>query len=424
MHLNTNYTVMKRLYYIIIVTGIVLLSCQKDDSPGEVSQYDPLPIVLNESGENVVGSSNEFGLDIFQLLINDEPAGKNIFISPTSISLALAMTLNGANNVTEDSMAYALRFDQYTAGQINQTFHELIEGLTTVDEKVMLEIANSIWYRQDFYVEPDFLNVNSSFYDAEVAALDFNSQEAVDIINNWVAQETHDKIPTIINSIDPENVMFLINALYFKGIWSLEFDEENTNNETFYLANGSEKTVAMMHFEEETGYFENDLFQACELNYGRGNFSMVVLLPKPNHNLDELTDQLSSENWNNWVASIGSVKVNLGLPKFTFEYEKKLNDILSLMGMGVAFDPFRADFTGINSNGGLYIDFVKHKTFVEVNEEGTEAAAATIVGMNFTSLPTDTKYMQVNQPFLFAIRERTTNTLVFIGKVAEPVVER
>ena len=423
MHQDTNYTTMKRIYYLIIVTGIILISCQKDnDNPG-TSPDTPLPIVLNEAGQNVVESTNEFGLDIFQLIYNNEPVGKNIFISPTSISLALAMTLNGANNDTEDSMIYALRYSQFTPEQINQTFHDLMEGLTTVDEKVLLEIANSIWYRQEFYVEPDFLDVNSTFYNAEVAALDFNSPEAVNTINNWVSQETHGKIPTIINSIDPDNVMFLINALYFKGIWSTEFNEDDTQDETFFLADGSQKTVPMMHFEEETGYYENDLFQACELDYGRRNFSMVVLLPKSGKNLDELIAQLTQENWNTWIASINTAKVNLGLPKFTFDYEKRLNDILGLMGMGIAFDPSQADFTGINSGGNLYIDFVKHKTFVEVNEEGTEAAAATIVGISLTGMPTDIEYMKVNRPFLFAIREKTTNTLVFMGKVAEPMVE-
>ena len=396
------------------------MSCQKDDSPENDSPSTPLPIVLNVAGEDVVESTNEFGLDIFRLINSDEPADKNIFISPVSISLALAMTLNGAENTTEDSMAYALGLTQYSSEEINRTFKELIEGLTTVDEKVLLDIANSIWYRQEYYVEPDFLNVNSGYYYAEVAALDFSSQEAVNTINNWVAEQTHDKIPSILDRIDPENVMFLINALYFKGIWSLEFDEENTRNESFYPVDGSDITVPMMHFEEEIGYFENDLFQACELDYGRGNFSMVVLLPKSDVNLDDLTDQLTPENWNSWISSIHTTKVNLGLPKFSFDYEKKLNDILGLMGMGIAFEPGQADFTGINSAGNLYIDYVKHKTFVDVSEEGTEAAAATIVAISYTAMPTDTQYMQVNRPFLFAIRETTTNTIVFMGKVTEP----
>ena len=414
---------MKRLYYIVIASGIVLLSCSKNDNP-DPGPTTPQPIELKEAGEQVVESSNEFGLDIFRLLLNDEPEEKNIFISPVSISLALAMTWNGANNATEDSMANALRLDQYTAEEINETFRDLMAGLTTVDEKVLLEIANSIWYRQGFSVEPDFLNINSTYYNAEVAALDFNSPEAVDIINSWVSDQTHEKIQTVLDQIDPQAVMFLINALYFKGIWSIEFNEESTKDETFYLANGSEKTVGMMHFEEEIGYFENDLFQACEMNYGRGNFSMVVLLPKSGYTITDLADQLLPENWNNWTSSFAKIKVNIGFPKFTFEYEKKLNDILGLMGMGIAFDPMQADLTGINSDGGLYIDFVKHNTFVEVNEEGTEAAAVTVVGVNLTSMPIDDiRYMLVNRPFLFAIRETTTNTIVFMGKVAEPVEE-
>jgi serpin B len=401
----------------------VLLSCSKENDKGDQGPTIPQPIELKARGEQVIQSSNEFGLDIFRLIVGDEPVNKNIFISPTSISLALAMTWNGANNATEDSMAYALRLDQYSAEQINETFRDLIEGLTTVDEKVLLEIANSIWYRQDFTAEPDFLNINSTYYNAEVAALDFDSPEAVNTINNWVSDQTHERIPTVLDHIDPLAVMFLINALYFKGIWSIEFNKESTTDELFFLADGSQKTVDMMRYEEEIGYFENDLFQACEMNYGRGNFSMIVLLPKSDHTVADIADQLTPENWDNWVLSFGKIKVNLGLPKFTFKYEKKLNDILSLMGMGIAFEPMAADFTGINANGGLYIDFVKHNTFVEVNEEGTEAAAVTVVGVNLTSMPVDVRYMLVNRPFLFAIRETTTNTIVFMGKVAEPVIE-
>jgi serine protease inhibitor len=409
---------MKKTIFLLAIF-ISLVSCSKNnDGPTE-----PMPFDLKDGSEMVIESMNEFGLDIFNLILADEPAEKNVFISPASISLALAMTLNGANNATEDSMAFALRMDDLTSQQINETFRDLMNGLTTCDEKVLLEIANSIWYRQGYTVEQDFLDINEEYYNAEVAALDFSSPDALETINGWVADRTHDKIPEIINRIDPAHVMFLINAIYFKGIWSLEFDEESTYDGNFELANSTSKEVPMMHMEETIDYFDNELFQACELDYGRGNFGMVVLLPKPEKSLDDVIEQLNESNWNTWVDSFDTAKVNLSLPKFTFEYEKGLNDILGLMGMGIAFTG-AADFTGINSGGGLYIDYVKHKTFVEVNEEGTEAAAATIVAIIETSAgPDETKYMTVNRPFLFVIREKTTNTIVFMGKVAEPVDE-
>ena len=410
---------MKR--YSILLTGILLLIQSCSDNPDN-GPTTPEPIVLKEAGEQVVQSTNEFGLDIFQLIVNDEAEEKNVFISPTSISLALAMTLNGANTSTEDSMAYALRLDQYTPEQINETFRDLIAGLTSVDEKVILEIANSIWYRMGFTVEQEFLDVNQEYFTAEIEELDFGSPDAVDIINGWCAEQTHDRIPEIINEIDPGIVMFLINAIYFKGIWTIEFEEDNTEDGIFHLSDGTNKTVRMMKMEDDIGYFENDLFQACELDYGRGNFSMMVMLPKSNQDVNSIVENLTPGNWNAWTSSFLTYTVNLTMPKFTFEYEKELNDILSLMGMGIAFGP-GADFTGINSGGGLFIDYVLHKTFVEVNEEGTEAAAVTIVAIRETAEPGNMVYMVVDRPFLFAIREKTTNTILFMGKVAEPVGE-
>jgi serine protease inhibitor len=413
--------------YILLANVLIfgMLSCDKNATNDNPAPLNPVKIDLPANGDPVIEASNEFGFDIFRAILADEAPSENVFISPASISLALGMTLNGANNATEDSMEYALRVDNLSSEQINSTYRDLMSGLTTVDDKVMLSIANSIWYRLGFHVEPDFLSINSDYYNAEIAALDFNSPDAVNTINNWVAEQTHDRIPKIINQIDPLAIMFLINAIYFKGMWTKEFNPESTFDGHFMLTDGTDKTVRTMAFEEEIGYFENDQFQACELDYGRGNYSMVVLLPKSNVTLDELCTELTNENWNEWMDSFVTQKVKLLLPKFTFKYERTLNDILSLMGMGIAFDSERADFTGINAEGGLYINFVKHKTFVEVKEEGTEAAAVTIVGVFTTSVqePPQSVYMSVDHPFLFVIREKTTNTIVFMGKVAEPVIE-
>lgn len=425
MHLVRNYKHMKQLFLIFPILAILGASCEQNSAETEILPGEPVDIQLSSGADMVIESSNEFGFDIFKALILDEPAEKNIFISPTSISLALAMTLNGANNDTEDSMAYAMRMDHLSSDNINLTFSELMAGLQGVDEKVIMEIANSIWYRQGFSVEHGFLSINQQYYGAEISELDFNSPEAVDIINAWVSDQTHGKIPDIINQITPENVMFLINAIYFYGTWTKEFNPESTNEANFFLENGSNKIVDMMAKEDTIGYLENDLFQLAELDYGQGNYSMLVFLPK-SLTAEELALEFSFSNWESWMSSITPTGVILSLPKFKFGYDKKLNDILSSMGMGIAFDPWQADFTGINSLGNLYISLVKHKTFVEVSEEGTEAAAVTVVGVSFTSVnPNEPvmKYMTVNRPFLFAIREKTTNAIVFMGKVAEPLVE-
>jgi serpin B len=216
--------------------------------------------------------------------------------------------------------------------------------------------------------------------------------------------------------------MFLINAIYFKGTWTYEFDEENTTDDIFYLPDGSEKECKMMSDKCDHNYFENEQFQAIDLPYGDAGFSMTILLPKPKVNIDSLIVQMNNETWNSWLGSFSEQEVNLYLPKFNLEYEISLNDVLSALGMSIAFDPGRADFTKINSAGNLYISNVKHKTFVKVNEEGTEAAAVTSVEISLTSIGNDIT-MRINRPFVFAIRENHSGTILFIGKIVEPIWE-
>ncbi|MBN2522268.1 MAG: serpin family protein [Bacteroidales bacterium] len=411
---------MRKLILYIFGIALLGLSCEKNPGP---STGEPVDIHISAGGGDVIESSNEFGFDLFNAILADEPVEKNVMISPVSISLALAMTYNGANGDTEDSMAYALRMDHLSSDDINLTYKELMEGLKSVDEKVIMEIANSIWYRQDFNVEQGFLDINQQYYNAEISELDFSSPDARDIINNWVSDHTHGKIPSIVDYISPDDVMFLINAIYFNGIWKKEFDPESTSPETFILPGGTTKIVDMMNMKDTIDYMENDLMQMAELDYGRGNYSMLVMLPKGNLTPEELAQRINTESWQSWLAALSEKEVTLLLPKFTFDYEKRLNDVLSLMGMGIAFNTGKADFTGIYSPGGLFISRVKHKTFIEVDEEGTEAAAATVVAISYSSYDPSEVFMTVNKPFLFAIREKTTNAIVFIGKVAEPQTE-
>ena len=271
-------------------------------------------------------------------------------------------------------------------------------------------------------MEQDFIDVNEKYYGAEVSPLDFNKTEAVDIINDWVAEKTHDKITNIVESINPLDVMFLINALYFNGKWKYQFDEEKTTEESFYLQDGNEIQTDMMMTETDLRYHRNDLFQAVELPYGRGNYSMVCFLPSQGHHPDDIIAAMNNENWNQWMTNLDTTGIELHLPKFKFEYKKKLNEMLSLLGMEVAFDPTKSDFSGINPDRkDLYISKVLHKTFVEVDEKGTEAAAVTSVTMTLTSVGGGgPMVLRFDRPFVFAIREVTTNTIVFMGKLMEP----
>ncbi|UCB52669.1 MAG: serpin family protein, partial [Candidatus Zixiibacteriota bacterium] len=238
-------------------------------------------------------------------------------------------------------------------------------------------------------------------------------------------ENTNGKITQIVDPpIDPLMVMFLINAIYFKGTWTCEFDKELTKDADFFLPNGSRKPCKLMTREDEFRYFENSDFQAIDLPYGDGDFSMIVFLPRRNTNIDSLIADLNQENWDRWISSFSERKGTLELPRFTLKYELKLNDVLKALGMAIAFQPFVADFSNMcKARGDLYISEVKHKTFVEVNEEGTEAAAVTSVGVAITSVDPTVFWMRIDRPFIFAIRENRSQTLLFVGKIVEPALE-
>jgi serine protease inhibitor len=401
----------------LLISLFLLSSCKKAEDVTTNKGTNIAPIELAAGGDLVTASSNDFGFDIFNRIVAGAPTNQNVFISPISISLALAMTLNGARNATADSMEYALRLPDLTTNEINAVYKSLIDGLTTVDEKVLLKIANSIWYKQDFVVEQDFISVNQNFYNSKVEGLDFGNPSSKDIINGWVEDNTNGKIKNLIDRIDPLDIMYLINAIYFKGVWHTNFDKEETVEAPFYCPDGSQKLVPLMKLKDTLNYYSNDLFDAVELDYGRGNYSMVVLLPKTGKSTGDVVKELSTENWTLWTNGFHKTEIRLLMPRFKFEYEIELNDILTDMGMGIAFTG-DSDFTGINPAVGLEISYVKHKSFIEVNETGTEAAAATVVDIRMTAMLEN--IININHPFIFAIREKSTGALVFMGRVINP----
>jgi len=415
---------MRKLFNFIIVTTFCIIFNNCSDSSTNPDTDNKLGIIrdLTSSEIELKESSNQFGLKLFGKIVETE-SNENIFISPLSVSMALGMTYNGADSTTLEAMHETLGYGDLTIQEVNESYRSLITLLTELDPKVIFDIANSIWYREGFPVENDFLTTNQTYFDAIVEALDFNRSDAADIINAWVNENTNGKIEEIVaKPIDPLTIMFLINAIYFKGTWTYEFDEENTTDDVFCLPDGSEKECKMMSHKCDHNYFENEQFQAIDLPYGDAGFSMTIILPKPDVNIDSLIAQMNKENWNSWLGSFSEQEVNLFLPKFKLEYEISLNGILSALGMSIAFDPGQADFTKINTNGNLYISEVKHKTFVKVNEEGTEAAAVTSVEIGLTSIGSGIT-MRINRPFVFAIRENHSGTILFIGKIVKPEYE-
>jgi serpin B len=378
---------------------------------------EPKPIDIGLKSQQLVDADNAFGIDIFKLLAETED--ENFTISPLSISLALAMTYNGAEGETKAAMEEALRVKGFSTDEINQSYQSLVKALLEADEKVTLEIAQSIWYRQGFNVLPSFKTVNQTYYDAEVNELDFSRADAKDVINGWIEDKTHDKINDMIDGVDPDHVMFLVNAIYFNGEWKSKFETKDTQQRDFTKEDGSISKVDMMQKTDSVNYFSNETFSAIEMPYGRGNFNMVVLLPNEEKKCSDIIESLTAEKWATWMGSFQMRgEVSVWLPKFKDEYEVKLNDVLKAMGMEVAFTK-AADFSGINGYGDLYIDYVQHNTFIDVNEKGTEAAAATVVAIKEYAMPLNPEF-HVTRPFLFAITEKETGAILFIGKMAAP----
>ncbi|MBN2102794.1 serpin family protein [bacterium] len=405
----------KMLSWIILAALIILTGCERDFS---IDADDPVIIDRGATSlEKILAQSdNVFGFKLFRQL-NTETSDSNLFISPFSVSMALGMTLNGAAGETEQAMQQTLELTELTQQEINETYQSLMELLSYQDSKVLFEIANSIWIREGYPVLPAFIEANQTYFDALIREMDFSRSDALEIINGWIYDKTHGKIKDALDVIPPNIVMYLINAIYFKGAWKFEFDPKNTYDAAFETPYGSRACQMMVHPEITLLYLRNKDFQAVDLPYGGGKFSMSLLLPHSNKSVDDLIDQMTDENWKLWVAQFDSATLELGLPRFKVEYGTLLNDALISLGMGIAFGS-GADFSRINPNGGLFINRVIHKTFVEVNEEGTEAAAVTIVEMLESSIGMS---MIVNRPFAFVIWDHTTGAIMFMGKIVEPV---
>ena len=374
---------------------------------------DLLETIEDPDVSSVASANTRLGIKLLQDLRERDPGG-NIFISPLSISIALTMTYNGAVGDTERAMAEVLEIDGLDLSTINNSNRALRTSLENPDPKVEISIANSIWSRQGVDFNPDFLERNRIFFGAEIASLDFSAPQATATINEWVDTNTNGKIEKIVDRIDPQTLLFLINAIYFKGNWQNEFDPSRTRPGIFYLLDGSEKQVQMMRREGEYPYFRGENFEAMSLPYGDGRVSMYVFLPNRNSNLNKFLKDLNEENWEGWIAQFQNRRHEIMLPRFKLEYEVRLNDTLEALGMGIAFGG-GADFSGMGPS--LFISEVRHKTFVEVNEEGTEAAAVTAV-VGVKSLP---PAFRVDRPFFFAIYDADTETILFMGTITEPM---
>jgi serpin B len=371
----------------------------------------------------LVAGNERFGFKLFAEITRQD-AGKNVFISPASVGLALAMTYNGAVGETKQAMERTLEIQGMNLAGLNSASAQLNQALESTDPKVELNIANSLWARKGITFNPDFIQRDKQFYGADVTALDFNDPASAATINSWVADKTKGKIDKIVDQIDPQSILFLINAIYFKGKWSVEFDKAKTKDDMFTTGSGQQKRHPMMQQSGKYNYYESNAFQAVGLPYGGGGASMYLFLPKTGTSLDDFQKTLTAANWDSWMREFVQTQGDISVPRFRIEYEIGLNEALKALGMGIAFDPARANFTGmVQTSANAFISRVKHKTFAEVNEEGTEAAAATSVEMRVTSAmrPPKTFRMIVDHPFFFAIRDNKTGTMLFMGSIFDPM---
>ncbi|MBD2354548.1 serpin family protein [Tolypothrix sp. FACHB-123] len=428
--LQRRYGVRLGRRYVLAAAGVVLLSvlgCSQVNGDKSALAQSPLPnseSVLPKKTANpdtkLVKANNKFSFKLFSEVLKNESGEKNVFLSPSSVAIALAMTYNGASGSTQQAMAKTLELQGMNLSEINSAYAELKQLLENPNSDVRLNIANSLWANKDASFQSDFIQKNKAYYKAQVTNLNFQDAAAPDIINNWVKDNTQGKINKIVDNIDPNQMLFLINAIYFKGKWSNEFDKNQTTTLPFNLASGKQKNHPMMSQDGDYKYQENGQFQAVSLPYGKdGKFSLYIFLPKQNSSLKAFYQNLNAENWEQWMTQFRKREGSIRLPRFKADYEVTLNDALKALGMGEAFTD-KANFSGIGKN--LTISQVKHKTFVEVNEEGTEAAASTSVSIVATSAmqkPEPFK-MIVDRPFFCAIRDNQTGSVLFMGSIMEP----
>jgi serpin B len=404
---------------LLVAAALLGAACAESPITGPITH---LPRDLTAGEQQLVSSGNRFAFALFHTIAAQESADSNLFISPLSVGMALGMTVNGAMGATRDSMLHALQLDGLAMDAVNRGYRGVIDLLRGLDPAVEFTIANSIWYRNTIQPGQAFLDDVRTWFDAEARGLDFASPSAPQTINDWVSAQTRGKIPTIVDGISPDVIMYLINAIYFKGSWAQKFDPALTRPAPFHLRGGTDVTTPTMEHKDAAPalYYAGDGVEVVDLPYGGRAYAMTIVLPPTAGGIDSLVAGLTEARWDAWMAGLDSEGVIVTMPKFTLTFEREMIPYLAALGMGTAFGD-AADFTRLYPPGGVCITHVKHKTFVDVYEEGTVAAAVTSVSMGTTSAPPGPRRVVVDRPFVVAIRERLTGTILFLGRVTHPV---
>ncbi len=381
----------------------------------------PAEDVLASFSKDMVQSHNQFGFNIYHALQDQD---QNVMISPFSLAMAFAMALNGADGETESEMAQIMGLKDWQREDINKHLLALLYFMRTADPEVILDIANSAWLKEDFPFNEDYILRLEENLLARTQSLDFADPKTPSVINGWVNQQTRGMIPAVVEPpIDPLTVLYLINAVYFDGNWTSQFNHQLTRDEIFFNLDGSMRTVPMMNQTGSFQYYENGTFQLVQIPYGKEErIAMSIILPRSEVKWDNFYAAWNLGDWNVWQGMMTVNEGTLELPRFEFSYERGLVDTLQSMGLEKAFTAGQADFNRmVNSaeHDDLHISDVIHKTRIRVSEEGTEAAAVTSIEMGVTSIPAYDFAMRIDRPFIFLITDKDTDAILFLGHVTD-----
>jgi len=411
-----------RYYGAALLLAAVLAACSDPAAPVQEAPaaITSLPRALTPGEQDIIDASGTFAFDLFREVNKGQWRDRNVFISPLSASMALGMTMNGAAGTTFDEMRQTLGFGTRPLSEINQSYSSLIELLKGLDPMVKFELANAIWYDTMFgpYVEPEFLTDVRTWFDAEAGPLAMGTNHSVATINDWARQQTDGRIDRVIEQTD-SLVMLLANAVYFKGDWRDRFDKSATSLQPFTTLSGAAVDVPTMRRKGPLRYAYIGDALVIDQPYGGDAFSMTVIVPGDGENVNDLVARLTPEEWRQGIGSLRQESsVPLTFPKFKLQWSDSLNAPLQRLGMPTAFREGEADFSRLSAEAGrdLYISFVKQDAFAEVNEDGTEAASVTTVGIGLISL----RSYRVDRPFVFVIRERLSGAILFMGKIVDP----
>jgi serpin B len=403
-----------------ITLALVMMTaagCSQKKSVEVKSKYTIQAKELTSSIDKISSANNKVAFKFFSETLKTNNK-ENVIISPLSLSTILALTQNGADGNTKEQMLKALELQGLDDNTINESYRNIIAHFNSL-KSIETKMGDSIWIRKNANVKKELIDIGKNYYEAEINEVDFTKKNTVDAVNKWVSDKTAGKINKMMDAFEDDTYMTLINTVYFKGKWSNPFTESSTSKQKFTSSDGSTKDVDMMRGTMGIDYIKNANFQAVRIPYEDNNFGMYVFLPSRDSSVDKLMNEMTMENWSKWINEFKKTQVQVSLPKFKIEFEQELNGMLKGFGMKDAFGG-NANFSNITDETDLYIDLVKQKSYIDVNEAGTEAASATAVVMRTVSIPLDPTQFTVDRPFLYAIADKKTGLILFMGKVEKP----